>query len=210
LESVLKRQNYNFDIPEHWYKSEPDLWAWSPDHLSTLGICIDRHEEWADEDPVVNSYPRTGSQSISLIPWHELDDDIIVECQSQIFAYNDVCTNEVGKLALLNNGEVGTLRKVEFRLATDQERAMSHAALFPTSFIVCGIEVETPEKYYEKVRDYDVRFVDHEQALMPSVDMRSLQVKIIRTIHREKNKIVSLEEWKRKKGLLKESETEDV
>lgn len=201
----MKKENYNFDIPEHWHKGDPELWTWTPEYLGVVGICIDRHEEWAGDDEAAMLFQRSGASTPSSIvkkPWHELDDDLIVECQSQVFAYNDVCLGEIGKLVLLNNGEVGKLRKAEFRLATDEERIFSYSAGMPLSFVICDIEVETDNKFYEKVMDYDIRFVDTERALLPSVEMRSLQVRLIRAIHRENNRIISFEDWKRKKGLL--------
>lgn len=210
----MKKEKYNFDIPEHWYKSDPELWNWTPEYLGVVGICIDRHEEWAGDDEAAMLFQRSGASSPKSIvkqQWQDLDDDLIVECQSQVFAFNDVCLDQIGKLVLLNNGEVGKLKKAEFRLATDEERILSYSAGFPLSFITCDIEVETDNIFYEKVMDYDVRFVDAERALLPSVEMRSLQVKLIRAIHRENNRIVSFEDWKRKKGLLptgKDSEDE--
>ena len=201
----MTQEDYTFDIPEHWYRKEPELWSWMPEFLGAIGICIDRHEEWAEEEEAVRLYQRSGvddPKQIFYVPWHELDDDLIVECQSQVFAYNDVTRTEVGKLVLLNNGEVGKLTKAEFKLATDQDRIISGKAGFPISFINCALEVQTDGKHYKNVRDYDIRLIDANKALMPSIDMRNLQKKLRRTVHRENNKIVSLEEWKIKKGLV--------
>lgn len=212
LEETVIQEDYTFDIPEHWYRKEPELWSWSPEFLGVIGICIDRHEEWADEEEAARLYQRSGVEDpkqIAYVPWHELDDDLIVECQSQVFSYNDVSQAEVGKLVLLNNGEVGKLVKAEFKLSTDQERIVTGRSGFPISFLSCILEVKTDEKHYKNVKDYDIRLIDETKALMPSIDMRNLQKKLRRAIHREKNKIVSLEEWKRKKGLIPSEEAEN-
>ena len=202
----MKKETFRFDIPSGIVaRGDVKLWGWSPDYIGVIGVCVERHEEWTEDDQAYVMYERSGvqePQKIACVPWHELDDDLIVECQSQVFAFNDVSRAAEGCMALLYSGEVGTIRKVEFRLATEEERLTNLRDELPISFIACEVEIETDKKYYTNVREYDIRHVDNVKALMPSMELRSLQRSIRKDLYAEKNKIVSMEEWKKKKGLI--------
>lgn len=206
----MKKKVFDFDIPSAIAtRGDIKVWGWNPDYIGVIGICIDRHEEWAEEDEALQMYQNSGAKdpkSVSYIPWHELDDDLIVECQSQVFTFNDVSRAAIGCMALLYSGEVGTIRKVEFRLATEEERLATAKQGMPTSFIACDVEIETDKVYYTNVKDFDIRYVDHVPALMPSFEMQTLRKKIRKDLLIEKNKIVSLEEWKKKKGIISSKE----
>lgn len=201
----MKKEVFDFSIPLGIATTgDIKLWGWNPDNLGVVGVCIDRHEEWAEDDEASDMYQLSGvkePEHIAYVPWHELDDDLIVECQSQMFAFNDVSRSAVGCMALLYSGEIGTIKKVEFRLATDEERLATLKQKMPISFITCDFEVETDKVYYTGVKDYDIKFIDTSPALMPSMEMKSLQKLLKRDLIAEKNKIVSLEEWKKKKGI---------
>ena len=189
---------YNFDVPDSWY-SNTDLWVFDlPEALGAIGQCIHDHEQWAYLDPLL--------RSLALEKWEDLPTEVINDCRQQIINFNKIAAQEIGKLTLLDNGEIGKLQSVMFRFRTDEERlavagyedTVVHMGdqLLLTADIV--VDMGDGTSYYID-NAYGIRWIDRECALMPSFEMSSLSREMQQFIHREKTKIVSMEEWREKK-----------
>lgn len=191
---------YNFHVPDSWY-SNTELWVFDlSESLGAIGRCIYEHEEYCLSSDMLNS----GRDLLCKTAWEDLPTDIINDCRQQIVDFNRAAKQEIGKLTLLDNGEIGKLQSVMFRFKTDDERlikgkdAVVYAAdeLLLTADIV--VDMGDGSAYYID-NAYGIRMIDEAAAIMASYEMSRLSREIKQFIHREETKIVSIDEWKKKK-----------
>ena len=191
---------YNFHVPDSWY-SNTDLWVFDlAESLGPIGQCMYEHEEYCLSNDMLNN----GKNLLCKTPWEHLPNKIINDCRQQIVKFNKVALQEVGKLTLLDNGEIGKLQSVLFRFKTDDERLLKEddAVIYATDelLLTADITVEMGKgvAYYVD-NAYGIRMIDKNIALMASYEMGNLSRQIKQFIHREETKIVSMEDWKNKK-----------
>jgi len=211
---------YKFQIPETWYSASPDLWIFDiGTALGPLGECIMEHEEWAMSDEnwkwhcdILSTYSE-GKATLTphLVPWEELPTNMIDACRQQIVKFNKAVREDIGNLVLLDNGDIGKLQAATFRFFTDDERKRREPAKQPNimqTFITVDVAVEIDARtaYYVD-NAMGVRFIDRTKAIMPSFEMGNLARKIKQFIWQQESKIVSMEEWKKRKEKEKKSLT---
>lgn len=203
----MSTKKYDFNIPEHWYRDNPELWCYESQSLGKIGGCIEDHEEWAESAEAIEFYEETSIEvdDVASTPLHMFCDDLIVECQKQVIRFSEYCRQEIGNFVLLTNAEVGRIVDIEFYILSDEERKEIYENGFPLSFIGLKMSVQCPSNIYEDVRDYDVRLVDDSSGNQHRMVCSTLMINTQRTLRRfiweEENRIVSLEDWKKKKGL---------
>ena len=201
---------YSFEIPDAWYDAT-DLWLF--DNTEALGViaqCIQEHEQWGYKVQDDKSEP-FDLYNAMWDKWEDLPTNIINDCRQQIVRFNKIAEQEVGKLTLLDNGEIGKLQSATFRFCTDEERVLTGKETLvctehPLLTVDAVVDMGDGTAYYMD-NCYGIRWIDKERALMPSFEMSRLSREVQAFIRREKTKIVSMDEWKKRKERERKSLT---
>ena len=195
---------YEFDVPNSWTVRFPEMWNWDTvEALGDIGLLLDEHREWFWETSV-----GLDIQQPHLVPLEDLPDEVITTALVQVSSFNDMAKDYETRRVLMSNGKVGILKQTIFRLKTDTERSKIEKDMFGEwaipEMIFADFIVDIEGEDYI-ANDSDIRWIDRSEGLLPSIEFNRLMKDYSSFIYRQKNKVISLSDWKKKKESEKSS-----